>query len=221
MQRMFGYEILRTLSSHGDAQVLLAKDEKGECFVLRADVHENVRRQEQVYALASSCSNILHPLSALHEAEYSALVFPHLACLRDNAALATEQSVIAMALCICNALAVLHKSGIGHFDIKPGNIFISSERYLLGDFDSARAFGKVSQDMRVTPEYAAPEVLASGKADARADIYSLGVTMRVLLGKEISAQLAAVIEKACRKVPGLRWQSAEAMQDKLLKLIKE
>jgi eukaryotic-like serine/threonine-protein kinase len=97
------------------------------------------------------------------------------------------------------ALDYAHQNGVVHRDIKPANLLLSGlpgadERVLLGDFGIARALGDagltVTGSLLATLPYAAPEVLAGGLADARADLYSLGCTLfRMLTGQEPSRQL--------------------------------
>ena len=92
------------------------------------------------------------------------------------------------------ALDYAHQRGVVHRDIKPANLLLSGaagpdERVLLGDFGIARALGDagltVTGSLLATLPYAAPEVLAGGLADARADLYSLGCTLfRMLTGHE-------------------------------------
>jgi len=86
----------------------------------------------------------------------------------------------------CKGLRQAHAAGIVHRDIKPGNIFLTApggERFVkLLDFGVAKAEGletstKTSAGSTVgTPFYMSPEqLLARGKPDARADLWSVAV----------------------------------------------
>ncbi len=93
---------------------------------------------------------------------------------------------------ICSGLATAHRRGIVHRDIKPQNCFRvtvdgNPEHIKIIDFGVARELnaeaGPTQQGFLVgTPEYMAPELLEKGaKADARSDIYGVGVTLYKLL----------------------------------------
>jgi serine/threonine-protein kinase len=73
-----------------------------------------------------------------------------------------------------------------HRDIKPSNIMIGpNDRVILTDFGIARLLGDVSLtqtgQMVGTPAFMAPEVVQGEEADARADIYALGVVLYQML----------------------------------------
>ena len=91
---------------------------------------------------------------------------------------------------LCGAvegLAQAHTRGIVHRDIKPRNLFVSAnEGLLLGDFGLTKTLQDDSEltstigHMGTTP-YAPPEQLVSAKlADARADVYAMGVILHQL-----------------------------------------
>ena len=83
------------------------------------------------------------------------------------------------------ALARAHAMGVIHRDVKPDNIFLAKHPdggtlVKLLDFGiaerTAGPFGAASDMLVGTPEYMAPEiVLGRCRADARADVYALGV----------------------------------------------
>ena len=99
---------------------------------------------------------------------------------------------------ILKGLKKLHKNGIIHRDIKPGNIFIKNEQIKIGDFGLATKFQKntilQTKDLRgFTPTYAAPEQTKSKTYNEKVDIYATGITLYEMcscFGTEMERQLA-------------------------------
>ena len=85
---------------------------------------------------------------------------------------------------ICRALDHVHRHGLVHRDVKPGNVFLGKDsRTTLLDFGLACAAGAMREnEVGVgTMEYAAPEQICGGSVDRRADIYSLGCVLYELV----------------------------------------
>ncbi|MFT7582505.1 MAG: serine/threonine protein kinase [Myxococcota bacterium] len=101
---------------------------------------------------------------------------------------------------VLDALSHAHEENVVHLDVKPSNIFITSDgpgrwRTVLLDFGVARFIKRPEYqeddeqtEMRRkivgTPEYMAPEQILGGELDSAADIYAAGVVLfRMLTGK--------------------------------------
>ena len=90
---------------------------------------------------------------------------------------------------ITEAIAYLHQQGIVHCDVKPENILLATEQrddsnMRLIDFGSAfrmDASRPIYRKGSGTIAYSAPEVLLGQPCDYKADIWSLGVLLYILL----------------------------------------
>lgn len=106
--------------------------------------------------------------------------------LRDE--LKSEEGVIRFAENIGRALFAVHSNGFLHRDIKLENIFWDKnlKQYKLGDFGIARYVGEDGAETVVfTDGYGAPEIERQlvESYNLTADIYSLGITLFLLLNE--------------------------------------
>ncbi|HEX8559581.1 MAG TPA: serine/threonine-protein kinase [Pyrinomonadaceae bacterium] len=146
---------------------------------------------------------------------------------------------------VCEAIAYIHANGVIHRDIKANNIKISSQGQVkLLDFGIAK--GQTSQQITQvgsvigTLQYLAPELVRGGAADARGDIWALGVLLYEMatgrmpfdadtigdlcdridrvdyappsqLNPGVPREVAAIIARCLRKNPAERYASAGAL----------
>jgi serine/threonine-protein kinase len=87
---------------------------------------------------------------------------------------------------VARALAHAHAMGVVHRDIKPSNVLVdlAAGSMKLMDFGAARLHDGSrtrTEVMLGTPAHMAPEQLAGAAADARSDLYALGVLLFELL----------------------------------------
>ena len=125
---------------------------------------------------------------------------------------------------LCQALWVLHSMGAVHRDVKPENIILRGRQAVLIDFDASRLFkGEHSADTRIlgTTGYAAPEQYGIAQTDERADIYSLGVLLNIMLtGRHPSKELThgrwgRVVHKCPMVNPQQRYRSVLSLMEAL------
>ncbi|MCT9819889.1 Stk1 family PASTA domain-containing Ser/Thr kinase [Microbacterium sp. W1N] len=107
--------------------------------------------------------------------------------LREQRRLSVPQTITIMDA-VLSGLAAAHRAGIVHRDVKPENVLLAEDgRIKIGDFGLARATTAntaTGQMLLGTIAYLAPELVTRGTADARSDIYALGIMLYEMLAGE-------------------------------------
>lgn len=116
---------------------------------------------------------------------------------------------------IVEAIAYIHSNGVVHRDIKSNNIKISSSGEVkLLDFGIAKseATERLTATGSVvgTLEYLSPEQLMGGTADARSDIWALGVLLYEMVTGRVPFQ-AGTIGELCKKIEKVDYTPASVL----------
>ncbi len=220
----YNYKILRALNTKGT--VHLAADKNGNKFVLKTlspdsvslyrriaelPLHSHSERvfecTEQDGSTIAVCEYIEG--KTLHELLESGRTFP----LKD----------IKKLICdLCSAVVHLHKNSIIHRDINPNNIMLDDKLNLkLIDHSIARLYsGKKDSDTTIfgTEGYSAPEQYGFKETRFTADVYSIGMVLKMLLNScadSSAAQevfLRRIVAKCTSFDPDRRYKSAAAVR---------
>jgi WD40 repeat protein len=174
----------------------------------------------------------------------SSVVLPGTGPQSGSKPLTYWQSVAKIGVQVAGALEYAHRQGIQHRDIKPSNLLLDTTGTVwVTDFGLAKADDQQnlthSGDVLGTLRYMPPEAF-DGKADARGDVYSLGVTLYELLAlrpafdekersrlvKQVTTEepvrldrlsrgvprdLVTIVHKAIDRDPARRYASAAAL----------
>ena len=119
---------------------------------------------------------------------YLTMEFLHGRTLREVLAVEgvlTPREALEVAEPMLDALAAAHRAGIVHRDVKPENVVLTDDgRVKVADFGLARAASASTATAGLllgTVAYLSPELVARGVADARSDVYAVGVMLYEML----------------------------------------
>lgn len=152
------------------------------------------KRVDEEIRVLSDCDSdfIITPIDIIDYSPYKCIVMP--LAVSDAWKLfqsspykrLDEQTCKSIIKSVLYALKYLHDRNIIHLDVKPDNFLIYDENVkdvLLADFGFVQALpkGKLGTEYNGTLIFAAPEILTGTPYDKSVDIWSLGVSIYILL----------------------------------------
>ncbi|MBI1798324.1 MAG: protein kinase [Candidatus Eisenbacteria bacterium] len=259
------YRVIRRLGAGGMGEVYLAHDSQLRrdvaLKVLPAEALGDATERARLAREARLASALNHPnICTIYEVgEEGGRAYIAMEAIEgrtlDQAISAhglPAESVARIGAAIAAALAHAHRRGIVHRDLKSVNVMIGADgRVKLMDFGLARSpkaegSGQGSGATRITstgvvmgsPQYMAPEVLRGDPADARSDLWALGVVLHemctgslpfqgrstielgaailnahpALMPASVPAGLRMVVQRCLTKEPSQRFQLAEEVR---------
>ncbi|MFT3798768.1 Stk1 family PASTA domain-containing Ser/Thr kinase [Microbacterium sp.] len=262
------YRVRARIARGGMATVYVATDLRLERRVALKVMHSHLSDdtvfqgrfiQEARAAARLADPNVVNVFDQGQDGEMAYLVMEYLPgitmreLLREQRRLSIPQAITIMDA-VLSGLAAAHRAGIVHRDVKPENVLLAEDgRIKIGDFGLARATSAntaTGQMLLGTIAYLAPELVTRGTADARSDIYALGIMLyEMLVGEQpykgeqpmqiayqhatdsvprpsarnpgIPEQLDELVMWATEREPDERPADAKAMLDRLREIEKE
>jgi len=234
------YRVQSRLARGGMSTVYLATDQRLERDVALKVLHPHLVNDgnflDRLGREAKAAAKLSHPhvvgvLDQGTDGQTAYLVMEYIKghtlrdVIKEKGALSPR---LALALIdpVVEGLGAAHAAGLIHRDIKPENVLIADDgRIKVGDFGLARAVTTSTSTGALigTVAYLSPELVLGRQADARSDIYSVGIMLyEMITGRqpfdgEVPIQVAyqhvnASVGAPSGEVPGLAAEVDELVQ---------
>lgn len=223
------YERIDLIGVGGMGRVFEVFDRKLERTVALKEVaphlvHTGIAKRLATEALLTAC--LEHPgIVSVHDVGttddgrlYYTMRMVRGDSLADRLALVTEPAervlLLRHVLDVCHAVGYAHSKGIVHRDLKPANIVVGEfgETQVVDWGLACRLDGSgLTGSSQGTEGYMSPEAATGDSADARSDVWSLGVTLREVAGEAAPPDLVAIVERALNPQPSERYSDAHEL----------
>ena len=179
----------KTIVDNENLKIFLSQDGR---FVFKFTSYDNSKEYEMMNYSKSSYT--ISPINYLQGQEWNCLILPAFLdgdafTLLENEE-ANEQNTKQIIYDVIQGLIFLKSRKVCHHDIKPENILLIREgkqlHGIISDFGLSEILENDENQGKCggTKYYAAPEILTGSTYDYNSDMWSVGVTMAVLLNYE-------------------------------------
>lgn len=213
---MIKYEILEIIKKSNKSSVFLVLDNELNCIVVKKELKGKIEIYDKLKTLNQKY------LPKIYDVYYeNDITYVYEEYIEGESILNIKTStkqIDKWFIQLCDVLKFLHKNNIIHRDIKPSNILVGADSNIrLIDFDAARKPNKTTQNdtkLLGTHGFAPPEQYGFAQTDFRSDIYSLGVTLKYLLGENANKKIYKdIINKCTEFEPKKRYKNINALKN--------
>lgn len=248
MERIGRYEIVRELGRGSMSIVYEAFDDRIDRHlaikVLRGRYARDVNARQQFLREARAAGGLAHPnivtvfdVGQADAAPYIVMEYLGGGTLeqwleRDRLIELTPNRLLELAIQLARGLAYAHANGIVHRDVKPANIHYDAGTNVATMMDFGIAAierperDDESGDLAGTLTHMAPELFSGATADARSDLYALGVVLYQLLsgrlpfeGEDAETLVRRITRNDVRPLEPLRQDIPRELLDLVQRLI--
>ena len=215
------YRLLARIAEGGMATVYLARDERLHrdvaVKIMRADLARDETFIFRFQREARLAAGLSHPnVVAVHDFGedegdmFLVMEYVEGPTLRERLAdgAMTARQALAVLDPVLQALDAAHGAGLVHRDVKPENVLLREDGVVkVADFGLARAVSSTTTTgasgvLLGTVSYLSPEQVERGIADARSDVYAVGLVLYEMLTGQKAFQGDSPIHVAYQHVHG-------------------
>ncbi|MBI5849683.1 MAG: protein kinase [Planctomycetes bacterium] len=212
------YRVVQELG-RGAMGVVWEVERDGACYALKAfagSVLSGPRGRERFARECAILARLSHPgiVRIVEQGEHGGMPFLVMERVHgrtlDGTALPRD-AAIRVVRDLAQALGAAHAAGVVHRDVKPSNVMLRDDgRPVLLDFGlgggDTDATLTASGDVLGTPRYMAPEQARGETADARSDVFALGLVLFELVAgvpaRDSTSRARAITDAADGRVRG-------------------
>jgi len=232
------FEVKQVLaqSDSGRTELVVSKDENYGLLVRKYIARELANPDAWSAASKVSCPQVPRVFSTYWLPDRFVVIYDYVEgvsvreLMREKGRLGLQEAA-SIAADVCLAASELHRQGVVHRDITPGNVIVNNRGAHLIDLGIARRYEQGARHDTThlgTFGFAAPEQFGFAQTDARSDVYSIGSLLGFMLTgvapsdpgfdaalEGVPEALRKVVEKARSFEPSARYAGATELAEKI------